>query len=149
MKILRKFPTILIQVCFLLFMLFGWFFDTEAATFVVNTTDTSYDGRCDATHCSIYDAVHLSNRRPDPDTITFNISGAGPHVIPIPDGVEYWLQLIAGQTTIDGTSQPGYSGVPLIVLESAGAHHAALELWSDNNIIRGLAFVGFRPESYT
>lgn len=149
MKILRKSPAAIIQVCLLSSIVLAWCFDAEAATLVVNTTDTSYDGRCDATHCSIYDAVHLTNRRDDPDTIAFNIPGAGPHVIRIPDGTEYWLQLIGGRTTIDGTTQPGYSGVPLIVLESAGALHPGLELWSDHNLIRGLAFVGFRPESYT
>ena len=61
-------------------------------------------------------------RRGPRDTITFNIPGAGPHTIrptefaPLPG--------LNQPVVIDGTTQPGYAGTPLIEIsgEIAGQH---------------------------
>ena len=51
------------------------------------------------------------------DTIAFNIPGAGPHSIALSSP----LPTITDAVIIDGTTQPGFSGVPLIELNGTGA----------------------------
>ncbi len=99
---------------------------------IVNTTDDTNDGVCNATHCSLREAIRAANQNPGPDTIVFNITGPGPHVIaPITS-----LPTITGAgTVIDGSTQPGYfpgaivlvgngSATPVDGLEIAGANCA-------------------------
>jgi uncharacterized repeat protein (TIGR01451 family) len=64
---------------------------------------------------SLGDAITKANANPGPDTIAFAI-GSGPVVIdlittPPP---------ITGATIIDGTTQPGYAGTPLVTLDARG-----------------------------
>ena len=58
-------------------------------------------------------AILNANANPGADLINFNISGPGGHVIqpatPLPQ--------ITDAVTIDGTTQPGYAGTPLIQLD--------------------------------
>ena len=56
-----------------------------------------------------------------PYTIAFNISGVGTHIISLVDGLD-----ISAPVTIDGSTQPGFAGTPLIRLDGGGALAAPL-----------------------
>lgn len=47
----------------------------HAATFTVNSLDDTDDGSCDATHCSLREAINAANASAADDTITFSVSG--------------------------------------------------------------------------
>jgi len=69
---------------------------------VINTNDSGPG--------SLRQAISRANAHPGFDIITFNIPGAGVHTIrPLTP-----LPLITDRVVIDGTTQPGFGGVPLI-----------------------------------
>ncbi len=125
---------------------------------VVNSTgDTGdldlADDRCDtgetiaggAPACTLRAALEQANATAntmmEPDRIAFAIPGAGVQAIhpqqPLPSVTE--------PVVIDGTTQPGYAGLPLIevVGESAGAGASGLTVTSGGSTIRGLAINRF------
>ncbi len=72
-----------------------------ATTFTVNSTaDPGTDG-CDATECTLREAITAANANPGTDTIEFDIPGNGPHTIS-PTSV---LPTITEAVTIDGYTQ--------------------------------------------
>ncbi|SIO06103.1 hypothetical protein SAMN05444166_2250 [Singulisphaera sp. GP187] len=76
-----------------------------------------------------------------PTTITFNIPGAGPHRIsPLTP-----LPLIAYPVFIDGSSQPGFQGEPLIEINGslAGAGVDGLTLAGGHSTVQSLVINGF------
>src|SRR5262245_53265943 len=75
------------------------------ATFPVTSTADSGSG-------SLRNAITAANSTPGADTITFNISGGGVQTITLFSD----LPILSERATIDGTTQPGYAGKPLIVL---------------------------------
>ena len=92
-----------------------------AATFTVNSTadtpDLVIDGICDdgGGICTLRAAIMEANASPG-SLITFNI------IPPLKISPATALPDITQSMTIDGTSQPGYAGVPLIELSGpAGA----------------------------
>src|SRR5437660_1772490 len=103
-----------------------------AATFTVNTADDHNDGVCNAADCTLREAINAANAG---DTISFNIPGSGVHTINATNGFS-----ITKAVTIDGTSQTGFAGVPLIELNggSAGAGVNGLSVNAPNIIIKGL-----------
>ncbi|MCS6804334.1 MAG: right-handed parallel beta-helix repeat-containing protein, partial [Blastocatellia bacterium] len=118
------------------------------ATFTVNSTADAGDndltnGVCaDASgNCTLRAALQEALLTAAADTIVFNIPGAGPHVItprsPLP--------IITNPVTIDGTTQPGFSGTPLIVLNgtASGTFGDGLVFAGGNSTVRGLAIGGF------
>ena len=104
-------------------------------TFAVTNTNDSGTG---SLRQAILDANASSGTF---DTIVFNIPGAGPFTI----APTTQLPIITDRVTIDGTSQPGYSGAPLIELDgtSAGANSNGLWLGADGSLIRGLVINRF------
>ena len=66
--------------------------------------------------CTLRAAVDEANAAPGPDTIHFNIPGSGVHTITAP----YGAPTITDPVTIDATTQPGYSGSPLIEILPGG-----------------------------
>ncbi len=76
-----------------------------STTFTVNSSDDVNDGTCDATHCSLREAINAANVNPGTDTIAFDISGAGPHTIQPTSA----LPTITDPVVIDGYTQPGAS----------------------------------------
>lgn len=117
----------------------------EASTFVVNTVDDLDDGNCDADHCSLREAINAANTNPGSDTISFNIPGAGPHVIEL---CSLLPKLTDSGTTIDATTEPDYAGSPVVTLTpstqaSCAAVHRGFWILSDGNVIRGLHTIGF------
>jgi hypothetical protein len=102
----------------------------SAATFTVTTTADTGPGSFDQ-------AILDANATPGLDTIQFNIGGGGPQVIttgPIPD--------ITDAVVIDGTTQPGYAGTPIVTLDGNDVISAELRILSASpSTIRGLVII--------
>ena len=119
---------------------------------VVNSTADPGDGICDTAECTLREAIDLANVGAGLDTITFDIIGAGSHVIsPISP-----LPTITDPVVIDGYTQPGASpntnppGQGLntslqVVLDgsSAGPVFGGLHISANDSVIRGLAIHSF------
>jgi parallel beta-helix repeat protein len=105
-----------------------------AATLVVTNANDSGLG-------SLRQAILDANATNGLDTITFKISGTGVHTI-APTSA---LPNITDPVLIDGTTQPGFNGTPLIELNgaNAGAYTEGLVLLAGNSTIRGLAINGY------
>ncbi len=94
----------------------------------------------DAGPFSFRRVIFNANRNPGLETITFAIPTASPVIQPLSP-----LPVLLGPTVVDGTSQPGFSGVPLVVLDgsrmaptsASPANLNGLTLLS-NNVVRGL-----------
>jgi len=103
----------------------------QASTFTVTNTSDSGGG-------SLRQAILDANGNAGPDTIDFNIPGAGPFVI-LPLTV---LPPLTGETTLDATTQPGYAGTPLVVISSFSG--AGLRMTgAGGNTIRGVCVHDF------
>jgi hypothetical protein len=100
---------------------------------VINTADSG-EG-------SLRQAILDANAHPGPDTIIFDIPGAGAHTIrptsPLPT--------ITDPVVLDATFQPGYAGSPLIELDGslAGPGANGLAISADSSVVRGLDITGF------
>src|SRR5437773_8731094 len=103
-----------------------------AATFTVNTADDHNDGVCNATDCTLREAINSANAG---DTISFNIPGSGVHTINATSGF-----ILTKAVIIDGTTQRGFAGAPVIELNGvgAGAGVNGLSVNAPNVIIKGL-----------
>ncbi|MBZ0296029.1 MAG: right-handed parallel beta-helix repeat-containing protein, partial [Anaerolineae bacterium] len=106
-----------------------------AMMFVVNSIADPGDGTCDATECTLREAITAANANSGTDTIAFDIPGAGPHTIqPITQ-----LPAMTDAVIIDGTTEPDYAGAPVIELDGQSTILIGLTLQASNSIIRGLA----------
>ncbi len=124
----------------------------SSSTLVVNSANDVNDGTCNASHCSLREAINASNATVGTtETITFNIPGAGVRTI-APTSV---LPNISDAVTIDGYTQPGASvntlatgenAVLLIELDgtSAGANMDGLRLVASGSTVRGLVVNRFK-----
>jgi hypothetical protein len=81
-----------------------------ANTFVVTNTNDSGPG-------SLRQAILDANATTGADTIVFNISGSGVQTI----SLSVALPNIIAPVTIDGTTQPDFSGTPVIGLNGGNA----------------------------
>ncbi len=112
----------------------------SAATFSVNSTNDLNDGLCDASHCSLREAIEAANASAGADTIRFVI-GSGPKTIqpgsPLP--------AITDPVTIDGTTQPGFAGAPIIELDgtNAGVGASGLQITAGSSVVEGLVINRF------
>ena len=95
----------------------------NATTFVVNSTSdmgdaNPGDGVCDAGGgvCTLRAAIMEANALAGADVIQFAIGG-GAQTINITSSTPW----ISDTVTIDATTQPGYSGVPLIEIDGSGS----------------------------
>ena len=103
-----------------------------AAMAVTNTNDSGLG--------SLRDAITQANASSGFDQITFNISGLGPHSIRL----ESALPTITRSVMIDGWSQRGFSGVPIIELDGGDTTAASgLYITAGNTTVRGLVINGF------
>jgi hypothetical protein len=120
-----------------------------APVVVVNSTgDGAWDGTpgvCETATgngvCTLRAAIGLADANSG-TVIGFNIAGTGVHTIvpgsPLPD--------VTAPMTIDGSTQPGYAGAPLIELSGASAgvsHGLVLGGDSSGSTIRGLDIVNW------
>ena len=108
---------------------------------VVNAADDVDDFACDATHCSLREAINAANAQPGADLIAFAIPGTGTHTIApasaLPD--------VTDSVLIDGTTQPGAAGTPLIQLDgsAAGPGTDGIRAAGQDVTVRGLRVTGF------
>ena len=101
----------------------------ERAVFVVTTTADSGPG-------SLRQLIFDAGATPEVDTIRFSIPGPGVHTIrpatPLPE--------LLDPMTIDGTTQPGYAGTPLIEIDcSATSQRSGIVVATTGVVLRGLA----------
>ena len=97
---------------------------SAAATFVVNNTGDAADasagnGVCATAGavCTLRAAIEEANALAGADTITFNIGAGGLQTIAPASA----LPTISTEIDIDGTTQPGFAGTPLIKLLGTSA----------------------------
>jgi parallel beta-helix repeat protein len=104
------------------------------STFTVTNTADSGAG-------SLRQAILDSNAHNGSDQIRFNIPGSGVHTINLVSA----LPVITDTVALDGTTQPGYKGSPLIELNGAGTPilTAGLVLNGANDSVRGLVINRF------
>jgi len=99
-----------------------------AATFIVTNINDSGAG-------SLRQAILDANAVSGLDNITFQIPGAGSHTI----STLSVLPAITDPVFIDGTSQLGFAGAPIIEINGASAgNNAGLRLLAGNTTVRGL-----------
>lgn len=107
---------------------------SDGAVFeVINTDDTGAG--------SLRAAVQAANAVAGPHTIVFDIPGPGPHVINSGSS----LTVTGDNITIDGSTQPGYSGTPLVQLSGsvAAGGSSGLIINGDSVEVRGLSITSF------
>jgi titin len=105
------------------------------ATFTVSNVNDGGPG-------SLRQALLDADASPGTDAVNFNIAGAGAHTIsPLSP-----LPFITDPLALDGATQPGYAGAPLIRLSGAlaGASNVnGLVVTAGATLVRGLAVGGF------
>jgi CSLREA domain-containing protein len=105
----------------------------HAAAYTVNAADDTSDGACNAAHCSLREAI-LAVNVDGSGSISFAI-GSGPVTITVGP-----LPVITAAVTLDGTTQPGYSGTPIVKIR--GTFVACFQLGGSNITVRGFDLGG-------
>ena len=101
------------------------------AVFTVTNTNDSGGG-------SLRQAILDANTSAGADTIDFNIPGTGPfQILPLS-----LMPPLAGGTTLDATTQPGYAGTPLVELSTWSGSGLRMT-GSGGNTIRGMCINDF------
>lgn len=103
------------------------------ATFTVSAT-------ADAGPGSLRQAILDTYTTAGPHLIQFNIPGSGVRSI----GLASALPAVLSNTTIDGTSQPGYVDRPIVELNGSAVTGDGLTLSGANNEVRGLVINRFK-----
>ncbi len=105
-------------------------------TIIVNAADDVDDGVADAAHTSLREAINLANSTVGvEERIIFGIPGTGPHAIALTSA----LPTVTNPVIIDGTSQPGYAGSPIIEVDGAAVAGYVLTITADDSTVQGLA----------
>ncbi|MBK8286679.1 MAG: CSLREA domain-containing protein [Ahniella sp.] len=115
--------------------------------YVVNTTNDVNDGVCNVSHCSLREAINTANATIGPQTIAFDITGAGARRIELASA----LPVIVEALVINGYTQPGSSGnseetgsnaVIGIEVDANNAPNIIGTCTDERVEVRGLALVG-------
>jgi CSLREA domain-containing protein len=106
---------------------------------IVNSAADPGDGTCTPANCTLREAITAANADPAFSTIHFAI-GSGPQTILPGEGMS-----VANPVRINGTTQPGFAGTPLIEISGANAEEGSsgLSLIAPGNIVEGLVINGF------
>ncbi|HET9530984.1 MAG TPA: BACON domain-containing carbohydrate-binding protein [Blastocatellia bacterium] len=89
---------------------------------------------------SLFEAILDSNENPGADIIVFNIPGTGPFTIT--QSVQ--LPPIVDPVLIDGTTQPGFAGTPIIEITSGSPTTLnGITVLGGSTVLRGLVINGF------
>ncbi len=128
----------------------GFASDGEVEDYTVTICSTHVSNTNDSGDGSLRQAITCANTVPGIDTVTFGIAGAGVHTI----GPLTALPVVAETVVIDGTSQPGFGGTPVIEIDGSGTTAPANGLHlqgagSSGSTIRGLAINGFNATGFT
>ena len=100
--------------------------------FTVTNTNDSGAG-------SLRDALNRSNNNPGVDTVAFNIGASSKVIRPLSPLPEMW-----DPGVLDGTTQAGFAGKPLVQIDgvNAGAAATGLKAWGGSTI-KGLSVTNF------
>ena len=79
-------------------------------TFTVNSPNDVNDGTCNASHCSLREAINAANANPGRDTIAFQLTGSQ-LIQPTSQ-----LPVLTGPVVINGTTDSDFAGSPVIEL---------------------------------
>ncbi len=113
------------------------------ATYTVNTSADGMraDLGCTVTDCTLREAIDAANAHAGgaPDTIAFAIPGSGPHVIVAGSN----LPDITDGVVVDGTTQPGYAGTPVVEVRGPGGSSQAFFGAAEAVTIRALSITGW------
>jgi CSLREA domain-containing protein len=114
---------------------------TNPLVLIVNTTDDANDAAPDPAHFSLREAIQAANSHLGQDIIDFDLPNLDRVILPhsaLPD--------IADPVIIDGTTQPGYQGLPLVEIDGsqAGAGADGLRITGGGSIVRGVAIHSFQ-----
>ena len=113
---------------------FGLSMSAAAATFTVTNTSDSGAG-------SLRQAITDANGAgAGPHSVTFNISGSGVHAIALSSALPT-ITVASGGLTIDGTTQPGYSGTPVVAVTCTSTFSGFVFSGSEGTI-KGLSIGG-------
>jgi CSLREA domain-containing protein len=108
----------------------------------VNSASDPGNGTCTASECTLREAIAKANSSQGTPTIRFAI-GSGPVTIAVGSN----LPTLTKQVTIDGTTQPGYAGVPLVQISGAGAATSTgLKLTASHSSLKGLIINKFADQ---
>ena len=117
----------------------------QAATFVVNDTGNASDSnvgngvcRTSGGVCTLRAAIQEANANSALDTIAFAI-GSGPKRISPSSN----LPTITQPVIIDGTTQPGFTGAPLIEIRGSSSLGDGIKISGGGSTLRGLVINGF------
>ena len=109
----------------------------------VDPTITIVSNTNDGGAGSLRAAIEAANSSPGQQTISFNIPGVSP-VTPANISLASPLPQLTDPVIIDGSTQPGYDGVPVIEIHpNAGQPWAGFDLQASNITIRGLSLGNF------
>lgn len=109
-----------------------------ATTFTVINTNDAGPG-------SLRQAILDANANTGPDQISFNIASGSQRIV-----LTSQLPIITDPLTIDGTTQPGFAGVPLIEIRPDGEVIGdGFRITGGNSVVRGLVLNNFRGHAIT
>ncbi|HKG59419.1 MAG TPA: Calx-beta domain-containing protein [Pyrinomonadaceae bacterium] len=126
--------SLLLGICAALYLLYGNYQTHAAApatTFVVTNVNDSGPG-------SLRQAILDANANPGSDVINFNITGPSLRIQPL-----LRLPDITDPVVIDGATQPGFSGAPIVELNGGKSAERGLFVNAPGSTIRGLVINGF------
>jgi CSLREA domain-containing protein len=93
---------------------------TVGTVYTVNSTADTDDGACTATGtgngCTLREAINAANVNGSKDTVFFNIGSGAQTITPTSS-----LPNLSTPVYIDGSSQPGFAGQPIIEISGASA----------------------------
>ena len=126
----------------LLLVLVGFAGAVRGATYTVNSIADTDDGVCNAANCTLREAINAANASAGTDTIRFVIGSGQKSIAPLSP-----LPTITDPVVIDGTTQPGFSGTPIIELDGSGAGVGAngLYITAGDSLVTGLVINRFVP----
>ena len=112
---------------------------TLLTVFVVDSTADDIDANDGET--TLREAITNANLNAGADSIHFDLPGNAPFTIQPTSA----LPIISGDLTIDGTTQSGFNGAPIIELDgsNAGGGTDGLDLANGNSTVRGLVINRF------
>jgi uncharacterized repeat protein (TIGR01451 family)/CSLREA domain-containing protein len=107
-----------------------------ALTLTVNTDSDDFGNCLNSSTCTLRDAIEVANHVAGTPSIVFDIPGGGQHTILL----NSQLPVVTGAMTIDGTTQPGYGGYPIIEIKGSQLTQPSdgLKIRASNCTVRGL-----------
>lgn len=129
-RVFRRFTKLLV----LLPIMAGLALPSMASTFIVLNTSDSGAGSLDA-------AMLDANASPGADVIDFDIGGSPLFIISLVSP----LPTVTGDLTIDGTSEPGYAGTPLIEIDTSDLATPGIAFTASEGVSLDVEGIGVIP----